>query len=197
MRTIILCLIAFCSAAISAQEQDYLAIMLESDITNEINYPPGTEFFLFDDLGNLVASNENLTQPFNIKERHILVVTPSYKEDTDRFVLTSGTIEMKSPKGHKRHGGKAEHTVYKDNDKGVITAKKEYFESEIPGTKNLLLVFDNDLVFRYFDGQARAWYQGDELPVEGNYIVALPSKVAKISYNPDNGEVWWVFETTL
>lgn len=195
MKFLITLFIVVFTQSLAAQHEPYLHIEKADGIESSISYPPNTEFHLFDGDGNYVLSDGDLKEPFEIKTTHTLLLNPPYKDDTDRLVLESGRIFMKKP--YENDTTKSD-TTSKTKDyghyKGSITARKEYFESKIQGERNILLVFSNDLIFRYFDGKAKAWFDGDEVLVKGNYIVKLPYQTAKISYNPKNGETWWTFE---
>lgn len=178
-----------------SQNQPYLYVERGEDEESSISYPPNTEFHLFNEAGDLILSDGDLDEPFEITSTHMLLLQPPYREDTDRLVLNSGRISMKTP-----------YETYIDEKPelpqqnkygrytGPIKGTKEYFKSKNEGERNVLIIFNNDLVFRYFDGEARAWYDGDEVEITGNYIIDLPTSVAKISYNPKNGDSWWVFE---
>ena len=178
-----------------AQYAPYLYIERGEGQETSISYPPNTEFHLFDNNGDLVLSDGNLKDAFEITSRHILLLKPPYKKGTDRLVLESGRILMKTP--YENHAVKTSKSK-KQNDygryTGPVTGTKEYFESKNEGERNVLIIFNNELVFRYFDGEARAWFDGREVSVRGKYIIELPNSIAKISYNPKNGETWWVFE---
>ncbi|MBT8186743.1 MAG: hypothetical protein KJO73_03560 [Croceitalea sp.] len=178
-----------------AQYAPYLHIERGEGIETSISYPPNTEFHLSNSNGDWVLSDGDLEEPFEITSTHTLLLQPTYKEDTDKLILTSGRILMKTP--YEKDVVKVTKTKKKNSygrNNGHITGAKEYFESKNEGERNVLIIFNNDLVFRYFDGVARAWYDGREIKVKGNYIIELPDSVAKISYNPKNGETWWFFE---
>jgi hypothetical protein len=194
MRITFLMSFLFISISLVAQHKSYLAIELEGGQKNEINYPPGTEFYLFDGGGNFILSDGDLETPFEINTPHTLIVSPKYKEESDRFTISSGRILMKEVVTPNT-------TRPSDFDKNEpstsqVTARKEFFDSTVEGQRNILLVFNNGLVFRYFDDVARAWFQGDEVEISGKYLVKIPGGTAKISYNPKNGETWWVFEAS-
>ena len=177
-----------------AQQDNYLAIELKGAVENEVNYPPGTEFFLFNENGDFILADGDLDQPFEITSEHTLIVAPQYKGSTDRFVIQKGRILMKR---QKPTTGKID-SDFDANGKyrGTVKVRKEYFDAATEGERNVLLIFNNGLVFRYFDGNARAWWDGEEIEMHGKYLVRTPEGTAKISYNPKNGETWWVFDTS-
>ncbi|WGK63902.1 hypothetical protein [Croceiramulus getboli] len=189
MKTILLLFMLVNSFLIQAQSYTHLVIDRGEGMESEINYPPGTEFFLFNEANDMVLSNDNLKEPYAINGLHTLLVTPNYKEGTDKYRMDSGRIYLKTVE----YDNKVK--PYSENRKGIeITAKKEYFEAKDPDKKNILVIFNTGLVFRYFDGVARAWYDNEEVDVRGRYLVDTPEGTAKISYNPQNGELWWVFD---
>ena len=78
--------------------------------------------------------------------------------------------------------------------KGPVTGTKHYYESLIAAEKNVRIEFSNGLVFSYFNGEATAWYDNEAAKIQGKYIITFPGGTAKISYNPEGGTAWWVFE---
>ncbi|NHF58007.1 hypothetical protein FK220_001555 [Flavobacteriaceae bacterium TP-CH-4] len=195
MKSILPLLILFLSLKmLQAQDQSYLSIELDGGLENEINYPPGTDFHLFNGDGDLVASDGDLEVPYKIVTRHMLIVSPSYKTDTDRYVISSGRILMKTHSRTKNDGDTMEGRKSNLSGNSVSLLRKEFLEPGNKGEQNILLVFDNDLVFRYFNGEVRAWYDGNEVPIQGMYLIDTPQGTMKISYEPIQGELWWVFE---
>lgn len=72
--------------------------------------------------------------------------------------------------------------------------RKVVFQSEQrPGQYNLKMYFRNGLEFHYLDGKATASLNGSPQIVEGNYIVHTDLGTAKISFNPEDGQVYWIF----
>ena len=195
MKSILPLLILFLSLKmLQAQDESYLSIELDGGLENEINYPPGTDFHLFNGEGDLVASDGDLEVPYKIGTRHVLLVSPSYKTDTDHYVISSGLILMKTHWRTKNDGDAIEGHYGDLSSKTVSLLSKEYLESGNNGAQNILLVFNNDLVFRYFNGEVRAWLDGNEVPVIGKYLINTPQGTMKISYEPIQGKLWWVFE---
>lgn len=173
------------------QELSYLHIELSNTIENSVSYPPKTNFQLFDQDGNYVLADGELDEPFDIGSRHTLLVYPTYKDKTDTLVIDSGRISMKM--GHDNYEISENIDTKMVTDFNKITARKELFESKKTGEQNLILTFENGLVFLYLDGKAKALFQNQEVPIQGKYVVDFDGGTAKISYNPRNGETWWIF----
>lgn len=185
-------ILLFLSLTISAQ-QGVACLHLETsdDPATSISYPPGTEFWLYDDTGEVVATDETLKSSIKLVGPHTLLVAPTYQKDKDSYKLSAGRISMRRPDGYwkatRDHGG------YDGSDQpGVV--RRELSPSQLPGEQNLLLALDNGLVFSYRDGVARAYLEGDELTIVGEYLVKLPFGTFKLSYNPRDAELWWVLD---
>ncbi len=63
-----------------------------------------------------------------------------------------------------------------------------------PNLYNLLAVFNNGLVFKYEDGNVRAWLDNEEVEVTNHYLVQTQEGLLKASFDPKDGEFWYVFE---
>ena len=182
----------FISLYLHAQQAEGLSISLERDGTQLITYPPQTEFYLFNHNGNVILADGDLTSDFPIREEQFLIVKPPYKDDYDRFTLRQGdTLGLPGNRSEKRWEKRTEdYGAYK----GPVTLVKEFLGSSDKGERNVLLVFSNGLVFRYFNGVARAWYEGEEMEIQGKYIIDIGPETVKFSYDPSTGKVWYVIE---
>lgn len=77
----------------------------------------------------------------------------------------------------------------------TISATKTVTHSKVKkGRKNLVLKFTNGIKFSYIDGKTGATLNGKDIYVKGKYLVYSKLGVVKISFNPKNGETWWVFD---
>lgn len=121
-------------------------------------------------------------------------IFPTYKTETDIYVLEKGSLEI-IERDNFSHPKKEKSSVEKTNHSNSIAATKTVTDSKIKkGRKNLVLKFTNGIEFSYIDGKTSATLNGKEIYIEGNYLVYCKLGVAKISFNPKNGETWWVFD---
>lgn len=198
----------FCLASsLSAQQPEGLRIRLTQEQPQDVSYPPGTEFFLMDSQGEVILADGDLKGEYTVPSDGILLVGPPYKDGYDRFTLRAGDLLSfpDSNHGEKDYGRIARAPAKSKKPGGYLSdtgaysgpvkiTRKEFFPARASGNQNVLLVFNNGVVFRYFDGEARAWENGDEIAVEGSYLVYASAATLKISYNPENGEIWYVAE---
>jgi hypothetical protein len=112
MKQVIIVCTLLLTQFIVAQYEPYLYIEKGEGVETSISYPPNTAFYLFNDQGDLVLSDGDLKEPFEFTTVHTLLLSPSYKEGTDRLVLTSGRISMKNPK--ENHTGNTSNIKEKD-----------------------------------------------------------------------------------
>ncbi|MEM6271398.1 MAG: hypothetical protein AAF998_18325 [Bacteroidota bacterium] len=78
---------------------------------------------------------------------------------------------------------------------GGIRAKKSLRPStQRDNAYNVTLTFDNGLVFTYEDGAVEASMDRKPLEIQGKYIIVTPDGTAKISFDPESGELWYVFD---
>lgn len=187
MKTIAFTLLSFLFLTVSA-ESHYLQIKYKSE---NVSYPPNTLFELYDDSGKLIYTQDNLPDSFTFNESHKLVLHPTYKSEEDVYVLKAATLLRKvanlnhQSKSYKNHR-------YTSNS---VSAQKEVMESNTrKGSYNLTLSFENGLIFNYTDGKTDAFLDDEKLKVVGNYIIDSKLGRFKISFRPNNGETWWVFE---
>ena len=52
----------------------------------------------------------------------------------------------------------------------------------------------NGIEFSYVDGKYNATLNNKYLDIKGKYVIDSKLGILKISFNPNNGETWWVFE---
>ena len=178
-------------------QEKYLKITLSE---NEIvKFPPNTAFELKNENDEILFSDKDEEDLFVVNDKSVLVVYPTWKDNTDTFRMTSGKVELvdvvnyntkekKTKKNNKYVYNKEKYT------KG-ITMSVSYDESLIHANlKNASFLFSNGVEARYIDGEMSATLNGEELNVRGKYFIYFQNRVIKLSYNPKNGETWWVVE---
>ncbi|MFK7968879.1 MAG: hypothetical protein AB8F95_00860 [Bacteroidia bacterium] len=78
---------------------------------------------------------------------------------------------------------------------GPVKAEKELaFSTKKEGHYNVVLTLSNGIIFSYQDGEVKAALDDELLEIEGEYLVYSSLGVARISFDPKSGELWWVFD---
>ena len=211
--TWILALLSCLSINVNGQIHDALILVMDkpgTDILEVIQYPPGTEYKVLDTEGNQVRLYEKVKHILSYEGDFVLEVRPDYKPGADRYEKTDlrlrithsneGAIAIDLPSLYKRlWHHKPEHDLTKKYDYGQYTGdvtltKKLIPSNKIPNTFNVEARFSNGIEFSYTDGKAEASLDGKELEIEGKFIIKSELGLAKLSFNPHNGVVWYVFE---
>lgn len=194
-----------------------------NDLAKEVNdeqvlvYPEGTAYKVMQQSGELLSPTEREGGALTFAPgKFKLMVYPSYRpEQADEFTLVNKQLRVfETPWDAKRMGyakNWKEGKIILNHDDGTqyisrpYAVERTYSNNELlqkkvvaasderPGRYNLKLYFKNGLQFHYIDGQARAELDGEPQIVEGAYIVHTDLGTAKISFNPENGDTWWVF----
>jgi hypothetical protein len=216
MKTIFITLLLSFSYQLS-QAADITCLRI-IDGTTDVMYPPGSEIILQDIEGNNVLTYAELETlgEYNITQPLTLYVIVTYKEEHDVYKLSTGTLyaqkqtyTKRSYPSTKQSDSKKRKTSY-GNSYGNIEAKeykydREHFTKglEIRETwflsndgvnYNVGIEFNNGVVFYNRDGIAEAWQNGKMLKIENKYLISTDDGLIKLSYNPKNGEIWYVFE---
>lgn len=92
---------------------------------------------------------------------------------------------------------------FKDNDSNnlnythnSLTGLKKITDSKsLESKKNLYFKLSNGIEFSYVDGKYNATLNNKYLDIKGKYVINSKLGTLKISFNPNNGETWWVFES--
>ena len=173
-------------------QKTYLKITNSEIGENVIMYPPGTEFELKTKEGYIIFKNSSDPGLIEITEKHTLYVYPSWKDSADVFVLTDGKVEKVLTSSYR--------DTHKDKDTDKImnngvTASSKVTDSEtLEGKKNIEFKLSNGITFNYTDGLYSATLGEKNLTIKHKYIVYSDIGILKLSFNPSNGVVWWVFE---
>lgn len=173
--------------------EPYLSITLEDH--QNVNYPPGTSFILQNEAGQTILNQESLGEigSYKIVGEHSLYVFPSWKNTPDSFDIKNGKVELKKHKIYKKK--KETKNSYVPSDGNMRIERKMLFASDYGNQKNVSIIFTNGITFYYRDGEVQAWLNGKELNIEGAYVITSELGVLKLSFNPNNGEIWYVFES--
>ena len=187
-------LLAMLISGIALSQPTYLMIFENENDTNRITYPPGTPYELRDEDNNLILNETNYSGEFKIDKSYILTVRPSWTEKLQIYNLTSGKLVIAQTTKYTDNPKKSK-TKKKYQSYGVTLDEKVLTDSEtIDNQKNVRLTFSDGVVFTYTDGEARAYKNGDELRIEYKYLIYSDMGIHKVSFNPKNGKVYWVFD---
>ncbi|KOY50798.1 hypothetical protein [Polaribacter dokdonensis] len=193
MKTLVTTLIILISIVSNAQST-YLKFKVDDKESKYIMYPPGTKFEVVSKEGYIQMKNTNNPYKLEIEnEGFKLYAYPNYKTEKDVYHLEKGAyLELVLSKPYNNHKSKISNNKNKSTN---ITAKKTVTNSKNKkGRKNLVLKFTNGITFKYTDGKIEATLNDKDIYVEGKYVLYCKLGVAKISFNPKNGETWWVFD---
>ena len=187
----------------TAAETSYLKIKLDDQ--KEISYPPGIGFVAQDADGNTVLSPEELEtiKVYEVQMPITLFVFTTWNDEPDVYEISSGTLSLgvtdrdynPDTKYTYRRTKKGE-TYGKSTmtSNGVSMTRARYFANDAKTGYNTSIEFSNDVVFYYRDGAVSAWQNGKDLEITGNYLIKTNEGIIKLSYNPSNKDVWWVFD---
>lgn len=178
--------------AFMAQAQDnFLTVINPDEWDSELMYPPFTKFELRNEANELVFSDQSANRTFKIDGNYTLKVYPSWRENADVFKLKSGRLELRDAIRVKSNPKKK----YKGYSSHGITVEKELSPSQKHyGLQNVKLTFSDGVVFTYTDGDYMATLNGKQLEISDKYLIYSILGIHKVSYNPSNGKVYWVFE---
>ncbi|MGB5944011.1 MAG: hypothetical protein WBG71_14100 [Leeuwenhoekiella sp.] len=180
--------------------QDYFTIVKKNDNVS-YNYPKNVVMMLIGPDGQqLTLSNEaNIDVTGDYK---VAVYVPW--RDTPEIIDAEGgqleifklpAEELKARAYTEEKSGTTSSEKYRHHSNKPKVEQRTITPSESkPGRYNLLVTFTNALTFKYEDGVARAWQNGDELEVKNKYLVQTPEGLLKLSFDPSDGETWWFFD---
>ncbi len=205
------------SAATAGSIVTFVINDLDTDEEQVLVYPGGTTYEVLDKQGQpYEPSKADGGAKFYDPGKYTLVVYPSYRpKKGDRIQIKGDRLRVfETPGDAKRYGyaknwQESKITLNHDDGKQYVSRpygierkykteakleKKIVVASEkSPGQYNLKMYFKNGLQFHYIDGKATAMLNGKPQIVEGKYIVHTDLGTAKISFNPEDGQVYWVF----
>lgn len=186
-----------------ATETSYLKIKL--DHQKEISYPPGIGFVAQDADGNTVLSPEELEtiKVYEVQMPITLFVFTTWNDAPDVYEISSGTLSLGetdvdySPDTKYTYGRSKKGETYGASamtSNGLSMTQARYFANDTKTAYNTSIEFSNDVVFYYRDGEVSAWQNGKGLEITGRYLIKTNEGIIKLSYNPSNKELWWVFD---
>ncbi|WP_412560369.1 hypothetical protein [Winogradskyella sp. MIT101101] len=181
-----------CTALISYSQRTFLKITQSENAIDVIVYPPGTKFELKTKEGYIVFKNSDDPGTLDIDDEYTLYVYPSWKDAVDVFKLTEGKVEKVLTSTYTDDENNSQST--ENND---VTAHFTVSDSkEREGKKNLNFKLSNGITFIYEDDKYRAYLNEEDnyIRIKGTYVIETELGTLKLSFNPSNGVVWWVFD---
>ena len=195
MRIILLLLSLFLSYFVSAQ--DYFALVVKNDNTT-YNYPENAEITIIDSVGNKTKITKN--DAVTLKGDYTLAIATPWKAKPEILKSDGGILEIFVLPLERRNwtptiDEKSETVWYEPKgDSPSLKRKEIMYSKKNPNRSNVLAVFNNGLVFKYEDGNARAWLDNEEVNVTNHYLVETPEGLLKVSFDPEDGAFWYVFD---
>lgn len=178
--------------------QDYFALVKKNDSVT-YHYPENTTFTLFNETNE--ATNIEKVDAISVTGDYRIEADVYWKETPDVINSDGGTLEIfvlkQNHDKNYKYKSKSITQVYdafKDYKKPQLEKKTITPSEKIEGTYNALFIFTNGMVFTYTNGDASAYENGEEITIEGKYVLIGKEQTLKLSYNPKNKEVWYVFE---
>ncbi|TCK68886.1 hypothetical protein DFQ05_0396 [Winogradskyella wandonensis] len=189
LTTLVLCL--FISIA-GYSQTTYLKITKSNEANDYEMYPPGTEFELKNEHGYIIFKNSDDPGEIDIDGNYTLYVYPSWKDSADVFKLKEGRVEKVLTSSYKENHS----DEYSIKSNGVTANYSVTDSREIEGKKNLKFKLSNGITFIYEDLKYRAYLNDEDnyIRIQGKYLIESEIGTLKLSFNPSNGVVWWVFE---
>lgn len=157
-----------------------------------ISYAPNTKFEVKNEHGYIQMKNAD--SPYQLKiedEGYTLTVYPTYKKGKDVYRLNKGALVERIVTTENML---YEHANFYTNGNKVTGTKKVTKSLTKDNTYNLDFELSNGISFSYIDGKYNAKLDDQYLDVKYKYVIKSKLGTLKLSFNPRNGETWWVFE---
>jgi hypothetical protein len=189
MKKIITLLIMLASFAMQAQKT-YVKITQDN---KTVSYPPGTQFELKNPHGYIVLKYSQTPRVQTIDGDYELILHPDYRTEKEVVKLKKGDKVELVLSHYSEKTDPGNHYGYLDQS--AILADKQVTDSpKQKGKKNLTLKLNNGIKFVYEDGNYYAKLRKKYVDVQGKYLIETDLGTLKVSFNPDSGVVWWIFE---
>lgn len=170
-------------------QKTYVKITKDNKV---IYYPPGTQFDLKNPHGYIILKYSETPRVEEIDGDYKMIISPNWKEGKDIIKLSEGDkVELALTKDFGKDNNQK--TVLLNNTR--IKVQKEVTDSKkFEGKKNLRLELDNGILFVYEDGEYYAKLDNKYIDIQNKYVIKTKKGILRVSFNPNNGVTWWVFE---
>lgn len=174
-------------------QQTYLKVQKDTNPKNTVSYPPGTEFELRNQHNYIILKDNKSQRVFPIEGKHTLVVFTSYKKKPEVIHLNTGAkVELVLTKNFTKNFSKS--TRVHTDEHGVTATTNITDSKKLIGKKNLFFKLSNGIQFTYKDGKYNAMLNDTYIDIKGKYSIKTKLGKLMLSFNPDDGQIWWLFE---
>lgn len=189
------------TAPLKAEEGNLMIILDRvSDDRLVMEYPNGTTYKVLNTKNLIVEGEKEKDITFYRADNYQLIIYPTYKKSPDIFELENQQIQiLKAVDYSKPTQFHQQMSFAMNNDYGQylgnVKMDKLLVRSKLsPEEYNCVITLSNGIVFSYINGEAAATFYDEMLDIKGKYVFECELGITKLSYNPKNGQVWYVFE---
>lgn len=199
MKTLItLCFLATSSFGVA---QDYYEIISE-DKNTSYRYPADVEMVIIGpgEETETVGANPSII----LEGDYRIEIATSWSKEKEVIHGNGQTLKIsRAQEGHTQEKSflNMDEMVLSQQQVNSVMANKPFLEKKDisesknkEGFYNLEAKFSNGLTFKYKDGKTSALQEGKELVITNRYLVDTPQGTLKLSFDPSDGEFWYVFE---
>jgi len=179
-----------------------LSLKIQND--DSYYYPSNLEFEVIDDQGKIILTQNDLevNKPVVMEGNYTVNVFTTWGTGKDTFKVEDQALISFEEQGRQVNLNKDmnccsdTYTGYgeswKENQPDIIN---QSFEANSDGY-DAIIEFENDIFFNYLDNEAKITQNGKTLKLVGKYVAKTSEGYLKLSYNPKNKELWYVFTDT-
>lgn len=155
-------------------------------------YPPGTQFELKNPHGYIILKYSETPRVQEIDGEYKLILSPNWKKGKEVIKLSKGDkVELALTSSF---GSTEDQQNILLNTLGIKVQKEVTDSKKYKGKKNLRLELDNGILFVYEDGEYYAKLDNKYIDIRNKYVIKTKKGTLRVSFNPNTGKVWWVFE---
>jgi hypothetical protein len=163
--------------------------------SNSVLVYPADEvtFELLDESGGVIASSSDSQKEYQFEGSYELIVYSSWNPGGDVIPINGKKVTIKPnvPAADDQDAKEEEPAKTTKNTLRDWTTTQITTPSKAkPGVLNFQLTLANGLTFRVVDGQASAFYQGEEIPVRDEYRVTTPRGILRVQFDPFTKSSW-------
>ena len=188
MRLIAIFIATLICTMINAQN---VSLKIQND--DSYYYPSNLEFEVLDKNESVIFTQDDLEidKPLILEGDYTINVFTPWADGIDAFKVENKALVALEKNDSKVEISKHSNS-WKKNQPKIIN--KSYTEHD--GRFDAVFEFENNIYFQYQDGQVKITQYGKTLKLLGKYIAKTTEGYLKLSYNPENKELWYVFTDT-
>lgn len=189
MKMFISIIVLFVTINIHAQKT-YVKITKGEEV---MYYPPGTQFELKNQHGYIILKYSQTPRVEKIEGDCKIFLHVSWRNEPEVIELSKGDeVELEATQNFGKVKRNPKEIYINQNE--IVAHKKLTDSKKYKGKKNLSFELSNGIKFKYEDGNYYAKYRRDTVKIKGKYVIPTKIGTLKLSFNPNNGVVWWIFE---